>query len=200
MSNLRIKLGFIINKTTLNDILFGIAIIILSYLIGLLVLWKFDSVVLSLFNYPFLHFLKDFGTHSSTAIFEEIIFRSLLLTWLVYIFKNKKLIALILSSLLFGVLHTFNEPSFLLTLLSHSLGGLLYGYAFIATSSVFSSIALHFSWNMMQSIIYGFGFIFINKLPWINGIEGGYINIIIRLVAIFLFFTYIRIASIREKI
>ncbi|TDW50069.1 hypothetical protein EV144_102503 [Flavobacterium sp. 270] len=90
----------------------------------------------------------------TAAIIEEILVRGIL-----FRIMEEKLgsyIALIISALIFGLMHLANENSTLLSCLSVAIeAGLLLGAAFIYSRNLWFPIALHFAWNFMQSGIYG---------------------------------------------
>jgi membrane protease YdiL (CAAX protease family) len=91
------------------------------------------------------------------AFAEEIVLRG-------YVLRNlmescNKYIALVLSSLLFSLLHLSNvaggDLSWFL-LLQIFLAGILIGLPYIYTKNLWFSIALHFSWNFVQGYVFGF--------------------------------------------
>jgi membrane protease YdiL (CAAX protease family) len=91
------------------------------------------------------------------ALVEEIVFRG-------YILRNlmqscNKYVALVLLSLIFSLLHLFNniEGDFsLVPLLQIFLAGILLGLPYIFTQNLWFSIAFHFSWNLVQGYVFGF--------------------------------------------
>jgi uncharacterized protein len=96
-----------------------------------------------------------------SVLFEELIFRGVLLVLLMKRFGNGG--ALLLSSLAFGVYHWFTfevlgQPlTMLVVLCITGLAGVLYGYAFIRTRSMYAAIGLHFGWNFVQSVLFSAG-------------------------------------------
>ncbi|MEM6281022.1 MAG: type II CAAX endopeptidase family protein [Chloroflexota bacterium] len=66
------------------------------------------------------------------------------------------LIAWVLSSLVFGVLHYFNPESDLMSTFNISVAGLFLGLGYILTRSLAIPIGLHISWNFAQGNIFGF--------------------------------------------
>ncbi|MEM6527347.1 MAG: type II CAAX endopeptidase family protein [Chloroflexota bacterium] len=66
------------------------------------------------------------------------------------------LIAWVLSSLVFGVLHYFNPESGLMSTFNISVAGLFLGLGYILTRSLAIPIGLHISWNFAQGNIFGF--------------------------------------------
>jgi len=66
------------------------------------------------------------------------------------------IIALIVSSVFFGIMHAENPNITLLGVFNLSLIGLFYGYAYIATGSLAMAIGIHTTWNFVQGNILGY--------------------------------------------
>lgn len=66
-----------------------------------------------------------------------------------------KYVALIVSSILFSLMHGFNPNIDLFSLFNIFLAGILLGLSYIYTKNLWFPIALHLSWNLFQTI---FGF------------------------------------------
>jgi membrane protease YdiL (CAAX protease family) len=90
----------------------------------------------------------------TAAIFEEILFRGI-----IFRITEEKLgsyLSLVISALLFGLLHIANPNSSLTVALGIAIqAGLLLGAAYIYSRNLWLPIALHFAWNFTQSGIYG---------------------------------------------
>ena len=129
------------------------------------------------------------------AIVEETLFRG-------YILKNflasfDKYSALIISSILFSLLHSFNPNISSFSLFELFVGGILLGITYIYTKNLWFPIALHLSWNLFQSL---FGFnvsgldsysIIEHKIVENNlinggefGFEGSFLSIIAQVIVI----------------
>jgi membrane protease YdiL (CAAX protease family) len=85
---------------------------------------------------------------------EEIMIRG-------YILNNlcdsmNQYIALIISSLLFSVMHLGNANVTILSFINIFLAGILLGIYYIHKRNLWLPIALHFSWNFFQGPVYGF--------------------------------------------
>ncbi|WP_019870007.1 CPBP family intramembrane glutamic endopeptidase [Salinispora oceanensis] len=95
-----------------------------------------------------------FGVMAAAAVTEELIFRGILFriveqrigTWA----------ALILTGLLFGILHLFNPNASLWSSVAIAIeaGGML-AAAYAATRTLWLPIGLHFGWNFTQAGIFG---------------------------------------------
>ena len=130
------------------------------------------------------------------AIGEEVLFRGYILKNLMTSFN--KYVALIVSSILFALIHGLNPNIDLFSLTNLFLAGILLGLSYLYTKNLWFPIALHLSWNLFQSL---FGFnvsgqdfyslvefnIIENNL--LNGgafgFEGSILSILFQLVVIF---------------
>ena len=89
----------------------------------------------------------------SVAIFEEILMRGI-----IFRISEEKLgsvIALAISSIVFALLHIANPNGTVLSGLCVLVAGFLFGLAYIYKRNLWLPIAIHFSWNFMQSGIFG---------------------------------------------
>jgi hypothetical protein len=87
------------------------------------------------------------------AVTEEVLIRGYVLKNLMVSFN--KYVALIISSLLFSLIHGANPNVDWLGLVNLFLAGILLGLSYIHTRNLWFPIALHLSWNLFQSL---FGF------------------------------------------
>lgn len=90
----------------------------------------------------------------AVALAEELVFRGYVLNNLMQSMNRNG--ALILSAIIFAVLHSLN-PNFNLTaFLNILLAGLLLGINYIFTRNLWFGMMLHLSWNFIQGPILGF--------------------------------------------
>lgn len=119
----------------------------------------------------------------AAPIVEEIMFRGILLKYIEA--KTNIYIALLSTSILFGMVHLFNGQlkgiSLVLLMVSITTAGIMYGLAVYLFNSVWASIIIHIIWNLSalitvtdQNIEYGvIQYIIKSTNPLITGGEYG---------------------------
>ena len=86
-----------------------------------------------------------------SVLTEELLFRGMLLYWLIYKTNTKK--GILLSSIAFGIYHWFSMGLFgqvmpmLVVFTGTGLMGAVWAYAFSKTKSVLLPAGMHFGWN-----------------------------------------------------
>lgn len=85
------------------------------------------------------------------SLTEEIVFRGYILRNLMYSFN--KYIALLISAILFSLMHGFNPNIDIIGFSNIFLAGILLGITYIHTKNLWFPIALHFSWNFFQTFL-----------------------------------------------
>ncbi|MEP7258406.1 MAG: type II CAAX endopeptidase family protein, partial [Flavitalea sp.] len=88
------------------------------------------------------------------AVAEELVFRGYILNNLMD--SMNQWLALIVSAILFAVIHADNPGVQPIALLNVLLAGLLTGISYLYTRSLWFPILWHFSWNLFQGPIVGF--------------------------------------------
>ncbi len=141
-------------KRALPDLLtgIGIGVLFISSVVGVLALsgvYTVDSVEL---DAPQL--LLDFAALSIVAIGEEIIFRGIIFRMIDARFNL--LSALVISSLIFGLMHLASVD--LWTAISISAeAGLMLAAAYKLRNNLWIPIGIHWAWNFMLGSIFGVG-------------------------------------------
>ncbi len=87
------------------------------------------------------------------ALTEELLFRGYLLRNLAQAWDGR--VALILSAVVFALLHLSNPERDALALLNIGLMGVLMGYAYLQSGSLWFPLGLHFGWNFTQGTLLG---------------------------------------------
>jgi uncharacterized protein len=88
------------------------------------------------------------------AVTEELVFRGYLLNNLLQ--SMNKWVALVLTSLLFAIMHGTNPNISVIALLNIFIAGLLLGINYIYTNNLWYAILLHFTWNFLQGPVLGY--------------------------------------------
>ena len=131
-----------------------------GFLIGLLMIMIFAALA-SFFRVLDFQYQKitvsaavSFAFYLFVAVGEEIIFRGYILNNLRE--KMSDLRALIISSILFGLVHYFNDYFTWIGFASISISGFLMGWVMLKYNSISSAIGMHWSWNFIQGPVLGF--------------------------------------------
>jgi membrane protease YdiL (CAAX protease family) len=191
-------------KDTMKNIVCGLAIGFFSMLCIYLIELQFGFIGCKAIAVPGTSFLIFLAELVLGAFGEELMFRGFLLNGIIHISKSR-ILAVIVTSVLFGLAHAGNPNATTLSIVSNALGGLMYSAAFILCDSIWLSFAIHFSWNFFQGPIFGFpvsGMDFggivtqqiLSDKIWLfggkYGPEGGIIGIAFRLLIILMTVLY----------
>ncbi|MDF1519780.1 MAG: type II CAAX endopeptidase family protein [Brevefilum sp.] len=162
--------GLQLSKAWWQDFGFGLVlgallmalIILTAWLTGNLQINSYFQKVMS--NTPFIwQFLDALFFFICVGIYEELILRGYLLINLAeglkfnWLGKKRALItALVISSLIFGVLHIVNPNASWISTLTISLAGVFLGLGLVLTGRLGLPIGLHITWNFFQGNVFGF--------------------------------------------
>ena len=98
----------------------------------------------------------------AVSIWEETYFRSYLITnikegthfkWVGN--SGATLLAVVLSSAFFGIMHFGNPNATWISTLNISVAGMVFAYPYIITKSIAIPIGMHLSWNYFQGAVFG---------------------------------------------
>ena len=162
--------GFHLGAGWLLDLLFGLAL-------GALLISAIFFLELGLGWVEVVGAFQTFGTGASFALsvllpiamylcvgfYEETVFRG-------YQLKNAAegldypalgprgaiLVAWVLSSIFFGLLHADNPGATFVSTLNIVLAGLMLGFGYVISGELAIPIGLHITWNLFQGAVYGF--------------------------------------------
>jgi membrane protease YdiL (CAAX protease family) len=137
-----------------DDIFLGIAIGAVIMSLGFLILLALNEINVTDTNFDLYKLLTSITLFVFVAFNEEIFLRGYILNN--FLQSMNKYLALVLSSLIFSLLHIFNSHFDLMSFVSILLAGILLGISYIYTKNLWFPIALHFSWNFFQGTIFGF--------------------------------------------
>jgi membrane protease YdiL (CAAX protease family) len=161
--------GLIPSKVWWHEFFFGLGLG--AFLMGLIFLVGWLTGSLTVVGYfqgsqqtSFLPgFLRAVGFYFAVGIYEEVILRGYILVNLAEGLKIRSvdqkwvlLLALALSSLIFGVLHIINPNSSWVSTLNISIAGIFLGLGMVLTGRLGLSIGLHITWNLFQGNVFGF--------------------------------------------
>lgn len=135
------------------DFLAGIIIGLIVMATGFFLLIVLDEINVQNFNLDLQEMLLSIGVFMAVSISEELLCRGYIQRNLMYSFNNY--IALIVSSILFALAHSFNPNLSWIALAGLFGAGILLGLSYIYTKNLWFPISLHFSWNLFQAY---FGF------------------------------------------
>lgn len=192
------------NRYTRQDIIVGIFIGFLAMTCIYLV--EFNLAYIRVQNISHINnkLISSFLLLALVAFGEELLFRGFMLNGLLKILKNQY-VAVIITGVLFGLVHGSNPNATSLSMVSNGLGGVMYSIAFIESEGIWLPFALHFAWNFFQGPVFGFpvsGVHFggvvqqsfaIGKNAFTGGgygPEGGIIGISFRIVVIIMLLLY----------
>jgi uncharacterized protein len=99
---------------------------------------------------------------TAVSIWEEAYFRSYLITNLqegIYTqwigSTGAVILAVLLSSILFGIAHTTNPHASWMAVINITIAGIVLAYPYIVTGSIAISVGMHLSWNYFQGMVFG---------------------------------------------
>ena len=131
------------------DLLAGVIIGLVVMATGFFMLIVLNEINIQNFNLDLEEVLLSIGVFMAVSISEELLCKGYIQRNLMYSFNNY--IALIVSSLLFALAHSFNPNLSWIALAGLFGAGILLGLSYIYTKNLWFPISLHFSWNLFQA-------------------------------------------------
>jgi membrane protease YdiL (CAAX protease family) len=152
------NLGFSVSRWTIPDLVVGFAITALAILGVFLVELALGVISVAQAPYDASTFVSTFTDIAANAAVEEFFFRSLLLSGLVVLvamtpWGKSRWIPVLVSAALFGLIHATNPGASAVSVLGNSLGGVIYGMAFLGAMNIWLPFALHVGWNFTQTLL-----------------------------------------------
>jgi hypothetical protein len=147
-----INLGFQLKNRGVDfgaGIVLGAVIMILGYVL----LLNLGEITFTKTIIDFKEILLSIVLFTCVAFAEELLLRGYVLRNLMVSFN--KYLALIISSIIFALMHGFNPNIDLFSMTTIFLAGILLGISYIHTKNLWFPISLHLSWNLFQTL---FGF------------------------------------------
>lgn len=140
-------------KHRLKDIVIGLLIGLIIMSLGLSFLIFTNEIEFQSLNFNFKSLVYVLLLYTLVSFKEEVLVRGYFLKNLMYSFG--KPIALVVSAILFSIMHGQNPAFDYLAFINLFLAGVMLGLPYIFNKNLWFPIALHFSWNFFQSL---FGF------------------------------------------
>jgi uncharacterized protein len=147
------SMGFY-RRGILNETLFGLGLGALIIATGFVTLVSIREINWLGLKLEVDNIFLGFGLFVLVALAEELLLRGYVLNNLMK--SMNRLIALAVSAVMFSLIHVFNSNFSWIGFWNLLLAGILLGLPYIYTKSLWFPIALHFSWNFFQGIIFGF--------------------------------------------
>lgn len=122
--------------------------------IGFFALYISDFILIVETDFGAIQWLSYIAFFAIVAFNEEILVRGYVLTNLMA--SMNKYWALIVSALLFSVMHLANDNTSLISTVNLFLAGIMLGIYTIHKRNLWFPIAMHFTWNFFQGPILGF--------------------------------------------
>jgi uncharacterized protein len=144
------KLGFQ-TKNRLKEFIIGILIGLIIMSLGYFILIGLKEIFFIRIHFNYKELLISILLYTIVALVEETLFRGYILKNLMNSFN--KYIALVISSILFSLMHGFNPNIDLFSLFNLFLAGIVLGLSYIHTKNLWFPIAMHLSWNLFQTLL-----------------------------------------------
>lgn len=138
-------------KNRINEFWTGLLIGFIIMLLGFGLLEILDEIQFQGTVFDLKELTFSIILFTMVSLSEEILFRGYVLRNLMYSYNNY--LALIISSVIFSVMHGFNPNIDIIGFTNIFLSGILLGITYIHTKNLWFPIALHFSWNFFQTVL-----------------------------------------------
>ena len=181
----------------LTDFKIGLILGFVIMFVGFVSLLITDQIFIKNFTFSDTNLINNILIFAFVSFSEELLVRG-------YILQNLKVsmtenIALLLSAMIFSLLHFANPNLSSIAFVNLFLAGVVLGLCYLLTKNLWLPFALHFSWNFFQGSIFGFNVSGNKKKSIIEigyqtetiwnggafGFEGSILCIILQIVAIF---------------
>jgi len=162
------EFGLFVNKTWVEDFMAGniMAAFVMSAMLLLLIFLGFAEVtsITNIWENPAIisALFQSFIFMLAVSLWEEAYFRGYLITNMKEGFRagfiNKKramVIAVIVSSIIFGAAHSGNPNASLFAVINIFAAGVVLAYPYIKSKSLGISVGMHLSWNYFQGVVFG---------------------------------------------
>jgi membrane protease YdiL (CAAX protease family) len=147
------KLVFLKSMLKPGGLLFGVLLGTLEILLIILILSLTTKIVITfqVFNFNILIYAVVFFL---IAITEEALYRGFIFANLYK--QSNKYFAIIISSVIFSLMHAFNTSFSWIGMVNIVLIGILFCQLYLKKMNLSIPIGFHFSWNFLQGPVFGF--------------------------------------------
>jgi hypothetical protein len=149
-TNKSLLFGFYFTKRTSSEILIGIVIAVLPFI--LLLIYFYST---GMFNPKNALNFNDLSVYINfiflTALIEELLFRGIIFQAIGERFGY--VFTIVISGLIFAIGHCSNPHSNIISFINTFIAGILLGLMFWKTKSLYLPIIYHFCWNFSQSYL-----------------------------------------------
>jgi hypothetical protein len=145
-------IGEFLSRGLLKNTLLGVLIGTTLQGLTILVIYIWGNFQIISVN-PFSSIITPFAIAFSVAIFEETLLRGI-----IFRIVEEKLgsyNSLLISAIIFGSVHLINPDSSIISSICIGIVGFMFGASYIYSRSLWLPIGIHFSWNFVQSGIFG---------------------------------------------
>ena len=146
-------MGFSFKNRT-RDVVAGFLIAVILFIFGSFILVEIKAISLTYIEFDLSAFLLSLVLFTIVAFNEEILMRGYILNNLMG--STNKYLALLISAVIFSVLHGMNANISLLALVNLMLAGIILGSTYIFTKNLWFPISLHLFWNFFQGPVLGY--------------------------------------------
>ncbi len=144
------SIGFSACRFT-RDFLLGGVVATLLYAVGFGVLWISGQIRVVGIGFSWLSLLNSFVMFVAVAFSEEMLCRGYLLNNMMQ--SMNRYLALLVTALIFSLLHLFNPGFSFFSFLNLLLAGILLGASYIYTRNLWFPVSLHLFWNFIQGVL-----------------------------------------------
>lgn len=141
-------------RNRFRDLCAGFIIAFILMVGGSLILYATNQIGLSSIPFKVSGIIFSFILFIIVALNEEILFRGYILNNLLD--SSNKYVALLISALIFSMLHSLNPNFSFLAFINILLAGLILGSTYIFTRNIWFPISLHLFWNFLQGPVMGY--------------------------------------------
>jgi uncharacterized protein len=147
------SMGFSLRNRT-RDIVAGFFIAVILFIFGSFILVEINAIGITYTGFELSSFLLSLVLFTIVAFNEEILMRGYILNNLMG--STNKYLALLISAVMFSLLHGMNASISLLALVNIMLAGIILGSTYIFTKNLWFPISLHLFWNFFQGPVLGY--------------------------------------------